>query len=361
MYRFGRFFRGSFRRVAFTLVELLVVIAIIGILVSLLLPAVQAAREAARNLQCRNKLKQMGLGLANYESAHKALPAAGLVAPSDNHSMFGPNFDPLSGQQISWMVLLLPYIEESGLYDEFDLSRSVFEQDRDPQSQFVTTYQCPSDASAGRVFSAPNLTRGKDLAKGNYAAYVSPQHVGDLQYIIGALGGFTPGSVHGQRLRRVKDGTTKTMAISEVLTRDETGDPRGVWAVPWGAGSVLAAHIDHDFEATGTSFEDQRSVRHYVPDPAFYDWVHLPNTLKTSDLLYSCPRPVQAHVQGLPCSRGSGRSRLFVTGAPRSHHQGGVNMTSLDGHVGFLSDDVDPVLFVQIVAVNDAAVIEAIE
>lgn len=347
-------------RSAFTLVELLVVISIIGILVALLLPAVQAAREAARSLQCRNHLKQIGLALANYESAHKALPAAGLVAPSDDHSMFAPNFDPRSGQQLSWMVLLLPYIEESALYEQFDLNRSVLDQPTNPQRQFVNTYHCPSDSSPGRLFSSPNFSGGKELAKANYAAYVSPQHVGDLQYIVGALGGFAPGSVHGQRLRRVKDGTSKTIAVTELLTRDDPKDARGMWAVPWGAASVLAAHIDHDFNATNTNPEDQRSVRHYVPDPEFFDWVHLPNTLNTSDLLYSCPRPVQAAVEGMPCSRGSGRSRLFVTGAPRSRHQGGVNMNSLDGHVGFLSDDIDAVLFVQIVSVHDAAVTEAL-
>ena len=229
-----------------------------------------------------------------------------------------------------------------------------------PQSQFVGTYHCPSDVAPGRFFNGP-ISNGKNLAKANYAAYVSPQHVGDLQYIIGALGGFQPGSIHGQRLRRVKDETSKTIAVTEVLTRDDERDARGMWAVPWGAASVLAAHIDHDFDRTGTSREDQRSVRHYVPDPAFYEWVHLPNTKKTNDLLYACPSPVQAAVDGLPCSRGSGRGRLFVTGAPRSRHQGGVNINSLDGHVGFLADDVDPVLFVQIVSVHDAAVTQALQ
>src|SRR5678815_5431127 len=89
-------------RPAFTLVELLVVIAIIGVLVALLLPAVQSAREASRRTQCTNNVRQIGLGVANYESTHRAMP------PGNYHSVFG-----------SWLVWLLPYVEQQALRDRY--------------------------------------------------------------------------------------------------------------------------------------------------------------------------------------------------------------------------------------------------
>jgi prepilin-type N-terminal cleavage/methylation domain-containing protein len=93
----------------FTLVELLVVIAIIGVLVALLLPAVQAAREAARRTQCSNNLKQIGLALLNYEDAQKSMPV-GATGPS-----------PKGGYGTAWYVAILPYLEAGNLYDKFDL------------------------------------------------------------------------------------------------------------------------------------------------------------------------------------------------------------------------------------------------
>lgn len=116
-----RMTRGSASR-AFTLVELLVVIAIIGVLVALLLPAIQAARETARRATCTNHLKQMGIALHNYHDAHKAFPtgvAGGRVASPENG--FG------------WAVGLLPYLEEQTLYDQLDppgepdIFRTVFD------------------------------------------------------------------------------------------------------------------------------------------------------------------------------------------------------------------------------------------
>src|SRR5438128_1840517 len=104
---------------AFSLVELLVVIAVIGILISLLLPAVQSARESARRMQCRNNMKQVSLAVINYEDAHKCYPPAGLCGPRVPSYLEGP-FNPRGGQMISWVVLVLPFMEEQSLYQQFN-------------------------------------------------------------------------------------------------------------------------------------------------------------------------------------------------------------------------------------------------
>jgi prepilin-type N-terminal cleavage/methylation domain-containing protein len=97
-------------RRGFTLVELLVVIAIIGVLVALLLPAVQSAREAARRMSCSNNMKQLSLGLHNYEDTHKTLPPAGI-----------------DSNQMSWVVLLLPYFEQGALYNQFNFNKGSWQ------------------------------------------------------------------------------------------------------------------------------------------------------------------------------------------------------------------------------------------
>lgn len=126
----------------FTLVELLVVIAIIGILVGLLLPAVQAAREAARRMSCSNNLKQNALALHNYESTYKTLPPSGI------------DFN-----QMSWAVMILPFMEQNALFNQFKLSDKVGGQNPNwrVQTKFVKgvvipSYQCPS-APSDSLFS----------------------------------------------------------------------------------------------------------------------------------------------------------------------------------------------------------------
>jgi len=120
---------------AFTLVELLVVIAIIGILIALLLPAVQAAREAARRMECSNKLKQIGIALHNYHTARGCLPFASAYN---------------TGQAGTWAAFILPYLELQTLYDQFDFNLNM----RDPKNKVAVTtpvsaYICPSDPAAG--------------------------------------------------------------------------------------------------------------------------------------------------------------------------------------------------------------------
>ena len=149
--------RSGLRR-GFTLVELLVVIAIIGILVGLLLPAVQAAREAARRMQCSNNLKQFGLALHNYESSFKALPPAGI-----------------DSNQMSWIVMTLPFIEQKNLFEKFDFAQGDW-QARNRitivKAVVIPSLQCPS-APQDTLFSVFNPTEA-DVRTGHYHAVLGP-------------------------------------------------------------------------------------------------------------------------------------------------------------------------------------------
>ncbi len=176
------------RRRGFTLIELLVVIAIIAVLIALLLPAVQSAREAARRIQCTNNLKQLGLGIANYESSNNSLPIGtvfnsaapqtsgmpGLVCTSPG---FGDNC-----QNTPWFVLMLPYIEQGPLYNAFNASIGMegpglqgFVINSTVFTTKIASFQCPSDNSNVLALSAVSAASGGQvpalpysLTKGNY-------------------------------------------------------------------------------------------------------------------------------------------------------------------------------------------------
>ena len=158
------------RTLGFTLVELLVVIAIIGVLVALLLPAVQAAREASRRSKCTNNARQLGLALHNYHDVVGVFPinysqsAQGPNGPAGNS---GDN----ESRQCSWMALILPYIEQSGLYNSIDWNLGMKDASGRPTSNVaiaqtvVQAYRCPSDpvqpgSSSNRIFC-----RGRQLGR----------------------------------------------------------------------------------------------------------------------------------------------------------------------------------------------------
>ena len=139
-------------RPAFTLVELLVVIAIIGILVGLLLPAVQAAREAARRMQCSNNVKQLGLAFHNYESSTKSFPINYATRGKAPYGNDGPG---IANSGRSWMQMILPYIEQTNLYNNIDFTVTLGLQgaaagtvkNRIVAATVVPSFLCPSDDS----------------------------------------------------------------------------------------------------------------------------------------------------------------------------------------------------------------------
>ncbi|QDT08964.1 DUF1559 domain-containing protein [Planctomycetes bacterium K23_9] len=190
------------QRAAFTLVELLVVIAIIGILVGLLLPAVQAAREAARRMSCQNNVRQIGLALHNYHATYRKLPPGGIeVRP-----------EVPDGHQFAWSAMVLPFMEETAVYQQIDFSYA---------------FDAPeNEAAAGRViepFLCPSTSRSSPLNSGRGAT--------DYGGIYGeriASRNFPPRGVmiHDRpiRFRDITDGLSRTVMIAE-----DANFPDGQW------------------------------------------------------------------------------------------------------------------------------------
>ncbi len=225
-------------RDGFTLVELLVVIAVIGVLVSLLLPAVQAARESARRIQCQNQVKQIALAIHGHESHAKKLPAAGSFAPpaeAVKWSYSDWRVDLRSGTNFSWLVEILPQLEETALRDSLDHKQHITASPTASLASQPAVLLCPSDESRGRMFqSADTFGVGPArFGKGNYAAYTNPFHV-DSFYRSGPI------AMYGMKMGKATDGTAKTLLVSEVRTRDNERDQRGAWMLPWAASSLLA-------------------------------------------------------------------------------------------------------------------------
>lgn len=139
-------------RRGFTLIELLVVITIIGILMGLMIPAVQATREAAHRLTCINHLSRIGLALQNYESAQGVLPP-GTVEPK------GPIHNVAKGNHISWLVQLLPYIDEMNTFKHVDFAGGAYSEKNAPvQTLHIELLVCPSQPARPRMQSARATT-----------------------------------------------------------------------------------------------------------------------------------------------------------------------------------------------------------
>jgi prepilin-type N-terminal cleavage/methylation domain-containing protein len=193
------------RRVrAFTLIELLVVIAIISILIALLLPAVQQAREAARRVSCRNNLMQIGLALHNYDMAHECLPP-GSLNPA------GPIQSVATGYHVGWLVLLLPYLEQANAYQHFDFKASVYALENAPvRAMPIPTFFCPSNP-VDKVQESGGVTVVESSYAGCHHDVEAPIDVDNH----GVL--FLNSSI---RYDQVTDGSSNTIYIGEKIATE---------------------------------------------------------------------------------------------------------------------------------------------
>jgi prepilin-type N-terminal cleavage/methylation domain-containing protein/prepilin-type processing-associated H-X9-DG protein len=205
-------------RQAFTLVELLVVIAVIGILVSLLLPAVQNVREAARRTQCLNRLRQVGLATTMFHDAHEAFPPARLypkkfaVAPMDKGS-----------DQPSWLVRILPYIEQQNFYDNWDLSASYINQADNIIARPLEIFLCPSRRSTNNASAPTEVKEVPVVAPCGCGGWVNIEVVGGATGdFAGNHGDLSPGSI-GAATDYYYGGNGTGVIISSQAREDSNG------------------------------------------------------------------------------------------------------------------------------------------
>ncbi|HWL07178.1 MAG TPA: DUF1559 domain-containing protein [Planctomicrobium sp.] len=254
-------FRSSRKHHGFTLIELLVVIAIIAILVALLLPAVQQAREAARRTQCKNQLKQIGLALHNYQGVHRVFPPGNVVRSfASNNCMAGNR----TGQEppthgAPWTVAILPFLEETARYNEFNLEGGFIYADYDNttptpenksrQQRSLSKYWCPS-SDLSRAGYPGNHYYG--VSGGGESPACS--NSGYSNFINGSL--YLNSSI---QMRDLTDGSSNIFLIGEQSAASHSDNTSyvGLYAgtgVPW-AGAARGNHNSAGFGANlaGTS------------------------------------------------------------------------------------------------------------
>lgn len=309
-------------RRGFTIIELLVVIGIIGLLVSLILPAVQAAREAARRVRCTNNLRQIGLAMHNYEGAWGVFPPAPMLV---FHSAFTIDGKPI-GSFISPHALLLPYLEQATLHQSINFETSTGNEyeialrgaNVTAASQTVAVFLCPSDGlTAARPYGVTNYR-----INGGVCGYCRE----------GNEDGAT--SYTGLAVAEFRDGLSSTLAFSEKNVGGTPGhfDPRRDWIseiLPTAAYPPTASADDWvDFCSRRTY---QGSVLNFKFDGGRC-W--LLGAGHTSKFLTSAPPNSAVPDCGSDYYEGSG---VF---AARSFHPGGVNTSLADGSVRFVSERI---------------------
>jgi prepilin-type N-terminal cleavage/methylation domain-containing protein/prepilin-type processing-associated H-X9-DG protein len=304
-------FRGSARRVAFTLVELLVVIAIIGVLVALLLPAVQTAREASRRSQCSNNLRQMGIALHNYHDVQLAFPI--------NYRPKGTTFAS-DYATWSWMQGILPFIEQTSLYNLLSPSEAMsLPNNLQVSNTPIKTYLCPSDG----------LTRGgvmNNRSDGNEAAATFTTRMkAVMNYKANAGAAWNWTFVNTSNVRWPNDGNG-LIHCDGLICSNSSGTPPSTMSDVFKNMTRMANVLD----GTSNSFAIGEAI------PAWSQWTWWYNN-------NAC---VATAALPLNYKRGVEKLETSVTNWNRnfgfySLHPAGANFAMCDASVRFINDNID--------------------
>jgi prepilin-type N-terminal cleavage/methylation domain-containing protein len=297
--------RSSPVRSGFTLVELLVVIAIIGVLVALLLPAVQAAREASRRSKCSNNLKQIGLAMHNHHDTVGAFPYGQFGGYANNSSLPSPPAL-TTRSSITWPIMILPFAEQQPLYEKlaawFAANPTVqaYNAANTNNQNKIAVYMCPSDPNTGKVvgegFHGNYLAcNGNTL---NWDGSANLPQSGGTQNTGPILVGVR------QAMSAITDGTSNTVLASESLV--------------WKTGDDRRGRLYNSYQGE-TLFSTLR-----------------PPMSASADAQYSCGTSLPSH---LPCTAVGGGANSI--NSARSQHPAGVNAVLCDGSVRFITKSID--------------------
>ena len=344
------------RRPGFTIVELLVAVAIIGILIALILPAVQASRETARLKQCQNHLKQIGVALHNYHASHRAFPPAVIwsgppgeplgmgqlpVGPMDRVAMGIAPHSEADRVYANWALLLLPHFEQANLAEGYDYGLPVDDDvNAEVRRMNVSLMQCPTDVYNDVPYERALLagTEEHTYARGNYGLNFGPNRgcfmfemtceegfftdSDDLENDALRVWGSGLGGVNVSfRFRDFPSGTSQMVAIDELRAGIDPLDPRGVWALGMAGSSITVRHGKFNLRGTGPV---------NTLSPAADDIISCADLEGMYDLV----------ALGMPCQTNDIPANHQATA--RSMHEDGVNVLMLDGSVHFVNENISP-------------------